>query len=673
MELAANLSTGPKIPGVFTPYVDFVTSYPSEDINDHGLLDTEDTNANGRLDEGEDTNEDNLLTTEDTDGDGTLDPAGLSVHTGGLPVLSDFDKLMIRASMDSAVLDVAGLVQVTGSFAFEAGSSQQVTLADASTMDVAFATLAAAHAHAFVGVNGPYRQDVDLDGDIDVDDPVNADAIGIAIDDLNFAMSMMASVDPLNPATFFAMKASAVSGGLVGVPLLEATLQNLDFAVNVADGLLDGSPIDFTASFPDGELPIDVNGLPDAIALDFADTTLQANLDATLSVAGIGLNGTIEVTRPDVPGLPLGSLPPVRLALTTTLQSDFLSDIGVTGSLQIGGMGLIGSLGIVDTPFHVVFDTSRLVPLFGIDMNIDALRQTLLDVTGQIQQFSLPFDELPALTTQLPLIDQSLSDLLPGLSGVFDWYSAAIDYFQIVDAFRLDVTNVDIQAKIATWLGLPSFDPELPADLAQLQLQLDLIDELANALPDWDVQLYLPEIFAGITPDFDLEAAVPRIEKLLSLPDGVTLDDVRPQLPDSWGLTTPSLEGLFSFIQSAADIDSLLGALGEGLTFDLSPDFDMASGLLGINFALAGVLDQDISIELPEPLPTQNFDLGLDTATLTRSLDLDMGLTFDLSELPTLPTPANIGFILNKLDFGAVLDLSEIDTSLTIPGLALAW
>lgn len=86
LDLSVNFSTGPKVPGVYVPYVDYIQSYPSEDANNNQQLDSEDTNQNGRLDDGEDLNSDHVLNTEDADADGQLDSAGLQVATGGEPM-----------------------------------------------------------------------------------------------------------------------------------------------------------------------------------------------------------------------------------------------------------------------------------------------------------------------------------------------------------------------------------------------------------------------------------------------------------------------------------------------------------------------------------------------------------------------------------------------------------
>lgn len=89
-------------------------------------------------------------------------------------------------------------------------------MSDGSIKEVAMATLAGANVNAFIGWNGPYRADTNLDGVIDFNDTLNANAIGVAVDELNFAISLMASTNVLEPATYLAMKATAVEAGFMG-------------------------------------------------------------------------------------------------------------------------------------------------------------------------------------------------------------------------------------------------------------------------------------------------------------------------------------------------------------------------------------------------------------------------------------------------------------------------
>ncbi|MDH5700258.1 MAG: hypothetical protein OEZ41_09890, partial [Nitrospirota bacterium] len=132
--------------GFLLPSLDFAKSFPGEDLNDNGELDTEDANGNGILDDedvngngildggedtngnevldDEDTNGNGLLDTEDRDGDKKLDPVGFEVFTGSDSVYMDFETGLLRASVGQATLRIFNLVAFSGSFAFSAESQR---------------------------------------------------------------------------------------------------------------------------------------------------------------------------------------------------------------------------------------------------------------------------------------------------------------------------------------------------------------------------------------------------------------------------------------------------------------------------------------------------------------------------------------------------------------------
>jgi hypothetical protein len=242
--------------GPFLPSLNFLKSFPGEDKNDNGVLDTEDVNGNGVLDAGEDTDGDGKLDTEDLDGDGILDPAGLQVDTGGEPVYLDFDTKLLRASVEQATLQLSEFLYLGGSFALEAGPSHEVTVNSGIPPDILdlienevsastdlqeifgllgfdFETGTITHSvnslsiggsnvTAFAGVNGPYWTDLDGDGEVswtdengqtlaqadadthnpgvvDADETaeLNENAIGLVATDLDFGIAVMQANSPV--------------------------------------------------------------------------------------------------------------------------------------------------------------------------------------------------------------------------------------------------------------------------------------------------------------------------------------------------------------------------------------------------------------------------------------------------------------------------------------------
>jgi Ca2+-binding EF-hand superfamily protein len=192
----------------------------------------------------------------DADGDGKLDPPGLEIRTGvgTPPVYIDFDgNERIGASVARATIQISEFVYITGSVAFEKGPGATVNTAggllgqvtvDAGKLlstyglpadtpipvldmvkEVSFMTIGAVNVHAFVGMHGPYWVDADGDSVIDRDPvtgkivpaEVNPQAVGLVLDDLDFAMAIMSPSNPLDPGKYFALHASARSISLEGI------------------------------------------------------------------------------------------------------------------------------------------------------------------------------------------------------------------------------------------------------------------------------------------------------------------------------------------------------------------------------------------------------------------------------------------------------------------------
>ncbi len=240
--------------GTFLPSLDFAASFPGEDTDEDGVLDTEDANSNGVLDAGEDLNTNGVLDAEDRDGDGKLDPKGFEVYTGSESYYMDFATGLIRASVGRATLRILDLVAFSGRFAFSAESQRMVPLTDGTAKEVAILMIAAQNVYGFVGVNGPYGWDDNGDGVID-DSEVNQDAVGFAVSDFNLGMAIAVGTDLLNPSVYFAMKASAYDIGLVGIGGATTEPRGININVNIGLSLDSLAAIDFS-QFLDGGLTI---------------------------------------------------------------------------------------------------------------------------------------------------------------------------------------------------------------------------------------------------------------------------------------------------------------------------------------------------------------------------------------------------------------------------------
>ena len=206
--------------------------------------------------------------------------SGHEITAGGETIQIDYDgNQRIGVDIGQAKLQISEFVYLQGGFAFEKGPTYAVdiatgipanvvsvidsiaplksatdtvlgvaaigsTLSTLNDVEVASMTIGASDIQAFVGVGGPYKSDADLGVDADGDGNayndyvINDDAMGVAIDNLDFGMAIMDTTSPLiNPILdrFTALKATADKGGLVGFDD-DAVLEAYDITIQVNDG-----------------------------------------------------------------------------------------------------------------------------------------------------------------------------------------------------------------------------------------------------------------------------------------------------------------------------------------------------------------------------------------------------------------------------------------------------
>jgi len=263
-------------------------------------------NGNGRLELSEAAAfvGDEVASAADADGDGKLDPAGFEVGTGEDPVYIDFNgKKRIGALVEKATLQLSSFVYVTGSVAFEKGPSATVdlrggllgeTVDDANELldqmglppdtpipyldshkALSFMTIGAANVHAFVGLNGPYWKDANGNGLIDRDpdtdqilpEETNPDAVGLVLDDFDFGLALMKPTSPLDPAKYYALRASAGLISLVGIDGVTVKAEHVVVELNQSSpsvyGLSLFPVVDFEGSFANEQsalFDLDQNG-----------------------------------------------------------------------------------------------------------------------------------------------------------------------------------------------------------------------------------------------------------------------------------------------------------------------------------------------------------------------------------------------------------------------------
>ena len=255
---------------------------------------------------------------------------------------------MLRATAQDVTLEISDFVQVHGAaVTFEQCADQTVTLANGATKDVSVMTVGASNIDAFVGL-GPYYVDSNNDGKIDSSDTPSADAVGLAINDLDLGLALMRNADitniPTDPqaavdylAKYYSLKATAASATLVGVQdVVTADLRNLTIDVNLAKSsaetpLLTPSVVNF-ATLPGGGLAVPTGdpSNPSVLLNSNKGQLLASAGRATLEVADtIHLDGSIALTK----------------QATTTVNSA-LGDPRIIDTLTIGGENLYGFAGV---------------------------------------------------------------------------------------------------------------------------------------------------------------------------------------------------------------------------------------------------------------------------------------------------------------------------------------
>lgn len=246
---------------------------------------------------------------------------GRDIATGGAgtnPIRLDFTNTLIEASVGHATAKVAGLVSLEGGFAFQKRTLDRIGFNVPGLEVVAAAdalVIAGMDVSAFVGINGPYRTDTNDDGVVDQNDPINDDAIGFAIDDLDFALALLSPAATtgfsIPGLKFFALKATADLAGLVGTdPFM--TLEGRDIGLSLNGAFAQGYPVpgffaDFTKLAGGGwHIPIGSTGRE--MVLDFDSNIFGVRVEAKLGIFDLfDISHDFDFTF-ELPGISLDSL-----------------------------------------------------------------------------------------------------------------------------------------------------------------------------------------------------------------------------------------------------------------------------------------------------------------------------------------------------------------------------
>ncbi|MCF7973670.1 MAG: LEPR-XLL domain-containing protein, partial [Phycisphaerae bacterium] len=197
--------------------------------------------------------------------DGDSDPDGYRVATstsGGVIIPLLFDQQLIAAGAEKVTIGISEFVYLTGSVYVEMGPVISAPMVPGlnnlppplATKSIQTMSIGATNVHAFVGFNGPYWVDsasgVNHNGLIDRDGSgniiaaeVNPDAVGLVIDNLTFGLFLGRPVDKFDTSRYMALKASANSVSLVGIPGLTATANSIQVELNLSTPSVYGLPV----------------------------------------------------------------------------------------------------------------------------------------------------------------------------------------------------------------------------------------------------------------------------------------------------------------------------------------------------------------------------------------------------------------------------------------------
>ncbi|MHC4396401.1 MAG: hypothetical protein ACYS1A_12170, partial [Planctomycetota bacterium] len=177
------------------------------------------------------------------------DPVGMQIITGTASedvIYLDFNGKLLQVS-GTATLTISEFVHISGNFTFQKGQELGVTvIGEVLPVDVSLMTIGASEVYAFVGLGGPYWVDSDDDGF--VIDPDTAGAIGLAVDNVEFALALAKPTEPDATESYYALKATGAVE-LVGVTGVTLSANDILIEVNATTGDDPNAVIDFDASF----------------------------------------------------------------------------------------------------------------------------------------------------------------------------------------------------------------------------------------------------------------------------------------------------------------------------------------------------------------------------------------------------------------------------------------
>ncbi|MEQ2008811.1 MAG: calcium-binding protein, partial [Limisphaerales bacterium] len=526
LEFGLNISNLPT--GTILPFVDFAASFPG--------------------------------------GGGT--PVGFPVPTGASNTYLDYDSYLFRAQTSQALLRIADFAYLSGSFAFEFGRREIMTVKNvlgfgtggtSSELEMLLMTVGASNVNAFIGINGPY---------LDANGVINEDAIGLTVADLD--VGLLIGLSTLTLETFLSVKASASLIGVVGLddPIAaqarDLTLQinNLlgtplspNYWVTPVDFLLPGPAIDYKATFEtadgakDGTFELNTGDPLNPVLLDFDSQLLRAGVGSLF----VNFGGFAQFSGSGF--LEIG--PTQEMFLTNsrvqTLRTLTFALANINGFFGVGGY-------FVDTNMDGYFDTNDTP-------NPDAVGFLLKDL-------DLGF----AIFQSVDLLDPGLyfagraSVETVGLIGVPGVTATASDFnleFNFGASLLSGLVAVDFSRQESGNFAIKTGNPTAPILLNYNSMRLRASGTMTMGIND----------VAGLSGSFDIEVGDTRL--LLFADATLSVGSMADPLFsfDASGLLVMSGDGIASRIAL-----TLQGAFPTGLGVKFDASFELLLNSTGEDF-----------------------------------------------------------------------------------------
>jgi hypothetical protein len=218
---AVSTSVNSALAVIGAPYIDWASSFAdySEDINENGILD-----------EG-----------EDLDGNGVINTAAYLIKAGsnkGMHI--DFSENTFKVAAGYMHMNLAGMIQASGSMDMTFTGSEEVVLSNGETAFVKTLSIGMQNINAFVGL-GAYFQDTNNDGKYTSEDSVNSSAVGFVLEDMDLAMTVMLetsiSLQELSAGIYMGVYASVGRVGITGLDDIKFEASDIELKLNYGSRL----------------------------------------------------------------------------------------------------------------------------------------------------------------------------------------------------------------------------------------------------------------------------------------------------------------------------------------------------------------------------------------------------------------------------------------------------